>query len=146
MNLLNEIVESIVEQEGMKLVELNINDRKKHITITIYKKEGVTIDDCERISRELSHDLEFQDIVRGEYSIEVSSPGINRKLKSIEEYKIFSGKEIKIVTDIVINNNTWITGILKGVNEKNEILVENGYDLINIPYIHIKRGELITQV
>ncbi len=146
MNGLNEIVESIVEQGGFKLVELNINERKKYMTIIVYKKDGVTIDDCGHISRELSNDIEFQDIIRGKYVIEVSSPGINRKMKSIDEYCIFAGREVKIVADIDINDTNWIIGILKGVNEKNEVLVEHEYNTYKIPYVNIKRGELISNI
>ncbi len=146
MNRLEEIVESIVEQEGFRLVEFSKNERKKYIRVVIYKKEGITIDDCERVSKDLNNDMEFQAIVKGEYDIEVSSPGVERDLKSLKEYKIFVGKEVKIVMDKEIDNNKWISGILRGVNEGNEVLVENGYNLYTIPYINIKRGKLISDI
>ncbi len=77
--------------------------------------------------------------------MEISSPGVDRIFKSIKEYTIFNGKEIKITTESMDSNIETYTGILKGIDDENNILIENKYDLYKIPYNKIKKGSLLFE-
>ncbi len=136
------LIEETAERLGFKLVELDINEKFKKIRIIIYKQTGIAVQDCEKITRELIDDIEFNDMYRSEYDIEVSSPGVSRNFKSIKEYDIFSGKEVRIISDEEEDDKVYI-GILKGIDSKNNILIENEYDLYKIPYVKIKKGCLL---
>jgi len=136
-----EIVTRVAECLGYKLVEFYVNEKHKKVNIVIYKKTGITVQDCEDMTKELLHNIEFYDRFRNNYDIEVSSPGVQREFKSINEYKIFEGKEVKIITDY--KETPVITGVLKGIEDKNKIVVEDGFKIYKIPYVHIKRGKLI---
>jgi ribosome maturation factor RimP len=137
------IVESLAERLGFNLVEISLNERIKTITIFIYKKTGITIKDCEDMTNELLSEIEFRERYKDEYDIIVSSPGVNREFKYFKEYKIFEGKEVKIITDY--NENPVLTGVLKGVDNENNVLIESGLKIHKIPYTHIKKGELIFE-
>ncbi len=139
------LIEETCERLGLRLIELGIDDQYKKITIIIYKPSGISIKDCERLAKELLDDIEYIDGFGKEYSLEISSPGVNRRFKSIREYEIFSGKEIKITSDAEESENQIYTGVLKGVDRKNNILVENEYDLYKIPYSKIKKSNLIFE-
>lgn len=136
-----EVVTGIAESLGYRLVEFSIDEKHKKVNIVIYKKTGISIKDCECMTKELLEDIEFYDRFRNDYDIEVSSPGVQREFKSINEYKIFEGKEVKVITDY--KDSPVITGILKGVDDSNKIIIEDGFKIHKIPYIHIKKGRLI---
>ncbi len=138
----NRLIKETAERLGFKLVELDINEKFKKIRIIIYKKTGVAIEDCEKLTRELVDDIEFNDMYRSDYNLEVSSPGVARNFKSIKEYDIFSGKEVKIISNAAEEDKVYI-GILKGIDSKSNILIENEYDLFKIPYVKIKKGCLL---
>ncbi|MBU1076421.1 MAG: hypothetical protein KKH98_03960 [Spirochaetes bacterium] len=138
-------IEETAERLGFRLVELNINDKYKKMAITIYKPTGVSIDDCEKLNKELIDDIEFIENYRGVYDLEISSPGTDRIFKDIKEYSIFVGKEVKIVADTKEVSSKVFTGVLKGIDKENNILVEKEYDLLKIPYNSIKKGGLLFE-
>ena len=136
-----DIVMRVAESLGYRLVEFFVDEKHKKVNIVIYKKTGISIQDCEDMTKELLQNIEFYDRFRNDYDIEVSSPGVQREFKSINEYKIFEGKEVKVITDY--KETPVITGILKGVADSNKIIIEDGFKIHKIPYVHIKKGKLI---
>ena len=145
MDNIKELIKKTTEKLGYKLVELNINDKYKNIIIIIYKKTGINIKDCQKLSRELLDDIEYIDKYGREYNLDVSSPGVSRIFKSFEEYNIFPGKEIKITSIDENNQNHTYTGVLEGTDDKNNILIENQYNLFKIPYKQIKKCLLLFE-
>lgn len=140
-----ELIGNIAERVGFKVVEANINEKHKKISIVIYKPSGVTIDDCTMLNDELLQDIEYLERFRDGYDLEVSSPGVERTFKSFGEYSIFEGREIKIVADTEKVKSKVYTGVLKGVDNENNVLIENGYDLFKIPYLQIRKGSLVFE-
>ena len=145
MENINTLFKETSERLGYKLIEFNLDEKYKKIAVVIYKPTGVSINDCEILTKELLNDIEYIDKFGREYNLEVSSPGVTRKFKSIEEYNIFTGKGIKITSDMLEGRNRVYTGVLKGVDKKNNILVENEYNLYKIPYSEIKKGGLVFE-
>ncbi|MBN1899133.1 MAG: ribosome maturation factor RimP [Spirochaetes bacterium] len=136
-----EIVTNLAEQLGYKLVEFSVDEKHKRVYIVIYKKTGITIQDCEDMTKELLQDMDYVERFGKDYNLEVSSPGVERFLKTIEEYKIFEGKEVKIITDI--EETPVITGVLKGLDNEDRIIIEDGFKMHRIPYGNIKKGVLL---
>ncbi len=97
----------------------------------IDKPGGITIDDCETVSRRLSDILDEKDYIEDAYILEVSSPGLGRPLKKEKDYKRSLGEEVEIRTYRMIEKQKEFTGILKGYDEGTvTIEIENGTEKI----------------
>ena len=103
---------------GLDLLEISfIRDVLK---LTIDKPEGVTLDDCVNVNRRVGILLDAMDVIEGRYRLEVSSPGLTRKLSTEKDYEHFTGKKVKIQT---------AQGIIKGVLKSTDgikIIIDTG--------------------
>ncbi|WP_457621293.1 ribosome maturation factor RimP [Persephonella sp.] len=132
----------LLEERGLKLVDIEyITEGRPILRIYIYNPEGTTIEDCEWISRRIGALLDIEDLIPVSYTLEVSSPGLERKLKNVEEYDIFKGRDIKIVLKQPVNKRNVIKGVLKGRKDNNVVVEEEGKE-INIPLEEIARANL----
>lgn len=94
---LNEEIAKLLENKGMELVEIVLTTKEiTTITIYIYKESGVTLDDCTEVSREIDAILNLDTLFDDKYMLEVSSPGIDRKLKTLDDYRRNLGKMMEI--------------------------------------------------
>jgi ribosome maturation factor RimP len=134
-----EDVEPIVKNAGFEIVELKGTERREalHVFIAVFRKEGVTADDCAEIHRLIKPRIELI-MERQDISLEVASPGISRTLKSPREYKIFSGKGIKI---LLKNEDEWILGIIKQADE-HQVEVNTGEETVSISLDNIQKAKL----
>jgi ribosome maturation factor RimP len=120
-----EILKPILDEVELKLVDVEfITEGKPVLRIYIYNPEGTSLDDCEYISRRVGAILDIEDLIPYSYTLEVSSPGLDRKLKNKEEYEIFKGRDIKIVVKEPIENKHVLRGRLEGLKEDNVIIKE----------------------
>ena len=104
--------------------------------------ESVSIADCEKVSHELGTMLDVEDLVPEHYTLEVSSPGLDRPLRGAEDYRRFSGRLAKIVTREPINRQTAFAGRLRGM-EGDEVLFESeGGKMVRLPLRLITRARL----
>ena len=94
---LNLIVEPAVNGLGYELADLEVKQqgRSKLVRLFIDKPEGITLDDCESVSQQVSLILDVEDPITDDYVLEISSPGLNRTLKKLEHYQRFIGCEIR---------------------------------------------------
>lgn len=90
------------------------------------KEGGPNVDDLARISRQLSELLDSQVLADGTYTLEVSSPGINRALKKLEHFVRFAGKRVRVRTREMIEGRRSFLGLLKEVREGGIILSQEG--------------------
>ena len=90
----------LVSSLGMELVEIEFKREGRTMVLRLYidREGGVSLDDCAAVSRELSAVLDVEETVPGKYALEVSSPGLNRPLKTLEDYQRYTGRLIKIKT------------------------------------------------
>jgi ribosome maturation factor RimP len=104
--------------------------------------DSVSIADCERVSQELSTILDVEDVLPGSYTLEVSSPGLDRPLRDAHDYVRFAGRLAKIVTREPVNRQTAFAGRLRGL-EGEDVLFENeGGKVIRLPLALISRARL----
>ena len=87
-------------------------------------EESVSVDDCARVSRDLSALLDVDDVIPTAFTLEVSSPGLDRRLRRIEDYERFAGRRAKIVMREAIDGQKYFKGRLSGV-ERNTVLIED---------------------
>ncbi len=137
-----ELVAPILEKLGLKLVDIEfIKEGKPILRVYIYDPNGTTIEQCEIVSRKLGRLLDDEDLIPYSYILEISSPGLNRKIKNKEEYEIFKGRNIKIVVKEPIDKKNVFTGVLEGLEEDN-VLIKNNDETIKINLGNISKARL----
>lgn len=143
---LKEQLKILINSLGYELVgaELLPRGRKKLLRLYIDSTKGVTVDDCSQVSYQVSAMLDVSDPIPGSYTLEVSSPGIDRPLFELEQYKKYIGKKVKIKLRLLINQRRQYTGILQRVDEGNIHLVVEGFEQeVIVPFSEIEKANLI---
>lgn len=133
----------VLQDYGLELVEIDFKPSGKRWLLRLYidKEGGVTISDCEHVSREFGRILDVEDIIEHPYSLEVSSPGLTRPLKHWEDFQRNKGKLCRIVTNEKIEGKNEFKGtIISGSEEKVEI--RGTIDVFTIPIYAIKKAHL----
>ncbi len=100
------------------------------------------VEDCAEISHALSAVLDVADPIPGPYSLEVTSPGVDRPLVRPEDYVRFAGEEAKLETDLPIDGRRRFTGTVRGL-EGDTVLLEIGGQVLQIPYRTIRKAKLV---
>ena len=116
LDKVHEIAERVAQSSGLEVVEIDLRGggKARMLRIFIDKPGGVTHDDCSNFSREVGTIFDVEDAVPGgSYTLEVSSPGLDRKLLKPADYQRFIGSVIKLMTRDPINNNRHFEGRLK---------------------------------
>jgi ribosome maturation factor RimP len=111
-----EIAERVGASEGIEIVEVQLlgGGGSRLLRIFIDKPEGVTHADCEFISQQVGTILDVEDVIPGSrYTLEVSSPGVERKLTKPREFERFVGQKVKVVLRQPVDNQRHWTGALK---------------------------------
>jgi len=112
------------------------------LRISIDRPEGVTHADCEMISHEVGTILDVEDIVPGHYTLEVSSPGVERKLTKLTDFERFTGKKIKtVLRDPVENSRSW-EGVLATCADGLITLEVAGGKTIQFPFAQVEKANL----
>jgi ribosome maturation factor RimP len=117
---IREIVERVAADFGLEVVEAELKGGGKARILRIYidKAGGVTLDDCANVSREVSTILDVEDVVPGgQYTLEVSSPGLDRKLLKPADYERFAGSRVKLQTREAVNGSRHFEGRLQGLKD-----------------------------
>jgi ribosome maturation factor RimP len=109
-------------------------------------EESVSVEDCARVSRDLSAVLDVEDIVPGTYTLEVSSPGLDRPLLGVDDYRRFAGRRAKVVMREAVDGQTYFKGRIDGVDENDgaPVVVLDAEDgkRHRVPYAVITRANL----
>lgn len=124
-----EILQPIVEEHGFELVDVEYVKEGSNWYLRAYidKPGGITVNDCETVSRKLSDILDERDYIDDAYILEVSSPGLGRPLKKEKDFKRSLGEEVEIRTYRMIEKQKEFTGILRAYDEMTvTIEMENG--------------------
>ena len=105
-------------------------------------EESVSVEDCANISREMSAILDVEEIVPSAYILEVSSPGLDRPLRSTDDYRRFTGRLAKVVTREPVDGQTFLRGTLGGVDEGHVIINGEDHKRHRVPVGAITRANL----
>ena len=113
------IADRVAQSEGIEVVDVELKGggRNQLLRISIDKPEGVTHADCEFISQQVGTILDVEDVVPGQYTLEVSSPGVERKLLKPRDFERFQGKKVKITLHQPVQNQTYWEGTLAGYRD-----------------------------
>jgi ribosome maturation factor RimP len=141
---LRQSVEPLLAAEGMHLVDLQWSRRGRRWVLTLFIEHegGVTLDDCARISRQVGERIEVDNVIDHAYTLEVSSPGLDRPLRTLADFERFHERLVRIVTTIPIQGRSTIVGRLKGVEDQTVFVEAKRVGLVSIPMTQIKHARL----
>ena len=119
LDAIRTIATRVATNHGVELVEAELRGggKARTLRVTIDKPEGVTHEDCANVSRDLGTVLDVEDAIPSAYVLEVSSPGLDRKLLQARDYEKFIGSRVKLMTREPVNGNRHFEGRLQGCSE-----------------------------
>ncbi len=137
------MVTPILQEMDLELVDVLYRRESSGwvLRLIIDKKDGIALDDCTAVSREVSQLLDIEDIIEQVYNLEVSSPGLDRPLKSIGDFQRFTGRKAKVTTREPIQGNQVFIGRINKV-EDGLIILEVGQQELSIPFSEVARARL----
>jgi len=143
---LRELLQPSIERLGYELADLEVRlgGRSGVVRVFIDHPDGIGLDDCEKVSRAISALLDVEDPLPGRYDLEVSSPGLDRKLTKIEHFQRFTGEVVKVQTRFPIQGRRRFRGRLVSSNDSN-IVVEVDGETHELPLATIQTARLVPQ-
>ena len=144
MSHLEPILEPVVEAAGYRLVRLRLMGGKtKTLQVMAERADGtMNVEDCAGLSRALSEFLDQENVVEGDYLLEVSSPGIDRPLTRVSDFSRWSGHEAKIELHAAIDGRKRFKGMLLGLDGSN-VAIETDGTRLTLPFRAIAEAKLV---
>ncbi len=141
---LYDLLEPTIERLGYELADLEVRLGGKGglVRVTIDKPEGVDLNDCQAVSQAVSALLDVEDPVPDRYDLEVTSPGLDRKLTKIEHFQRFEGETVKVKMRFPIAGRRRFRGTLLLSNDEN-IVVEVDGETHSLPLAKIDTARLV---
>lgn len=140
------LISPLVAAAGCELWGFELLPSGRHSTLRIYidREEGVSVDDCEAVSRRVSAVFDVEEPISGQYTLEVSSPGMDRILFRLEHYAESVGETVEIRLNQPFEGRRKLTGVLAGV-EDDEVVVQVGEDEYLLPLEWIQRARIVPR-
>ena len=140
------LIEPVASAMGFELWGLDHLSQGKHSRLVIYidGPEGVTVDDCADISRQVSAILDVEDPIAGEYRLEVSSPGMDRPLFTLDHFERFKGHVVAIKLRTAFDGRRKFKGLLAGI-EDDEVLLQVDGEEYCFPIDSIDQARVVPQ-
>ena len=136
-------IEPVVIAMGYEMWGLSITQQGNSIKLTLYidNEHGIKIDDCERVSHQVTHLLDTEQLCDPNYVLEVSSPGFDRVLMTSEHFNKYLNEEVKVKLKWLVKNRKNIKGLIAGVTEDHVVINEND-ESYEIKYDSIENARL----
>lgn len=143
INEIRPLAAKVAEMNNIELIDVEItgSPNRSFLKVTIDKEGGVSLMDCEQFSRELEALLDVEDPIPGRYTLEVTSPGLDRPLRTIGDFAKRVGKKVRIVTKEPIDGQSFFVGRVSGVDDS-AVLLDLGKTTVRVEYANIKRAKL----
>jgi ribosome maturation factor RimP len=138
---------NLINGLGYEFVGCELNQSRQGGLLRIYldKENGVTIDDCTMVSRQVSAMLDVEDPIQGKYTLEVSSPGLDRPLFEIGHYQKYVGSQIKVRLFAPLDGRRNFVGVLLRVEEDSVMMLVNQTEF-KLPFSNIEKAKLIADI
>lgn len=146
---LTQMLQPAVEGVGYELVGVEHLPMGKSTVLRIYidSPDGITVNDCSRVSHQVSGVLDVEEPIKGQFTLEVSSPGIDRPLFNIEQFAQFVGSKVKLKLYHAIEGRRKITGVIDSVEGEDIIVKEvDTDDCIQLQMDDIDKANIISDI
>jgi ribosome maturation factor RimP len=136
----------VVALEDCDIWGVEYRSRGKHSKLSLYidRDDGVSVEHCERVSRRVSDVLDVEETLTGAYTLEVSSPGMDRILFKPEQYQSCTGERIEVRLNYPVDGTKRIVGVLMGL-EDGEAVVRVDEDEFLLPLENVQRARIVPQ-
>jgi ribosome maturation factor RimP len=138
------LIEPIVEGLGYECVGIDYNPHPKHGLLRIYidSENGILVDDCTKVSHQLSGVLDVEDPIQGNYQLEVSSPGADRPFFKVSQFEQFIGSSVTVNLFTAVNGRRKITGVIEKV-EGDIITLSEAEQIFDVPFNAMSKARLV---
>ena len=146
-----ELAERVAAAYGLDIFDVELKRERGEQVLRVYvdrpgpaatPEDSVSIEDCARVAEDLGTLLDVEDVIPSGYTFEVSSPGLDRPLRSAEDYRRFAGRWAKIVTSEPVQRQTAFNGRVKGIEGDDVLFESEGKKLMKLPLRLIARARL----
>jgi ribosome maturation factor RimP len=145
LKLYNQL-ETLINSMGYELFGCEMIPQGRQMIFRIYidTPQGVTVEDCSKVSYQVSAMMDVEDPIQGRYCLEISSPGIDRPLFEIKHYQKYVGSRVKVRLYAPINRRRQYSGILQRVDGEDIYLLVDGLEEeVRLPFSAIEKANLI---
>ena len=141
------LLEPAVDAVGFELLGVELVRAGRHSTVRVYidSAQGVTVDDCALVSRQVGAVMDVEDPISGEYDLEISSPGLDRPLFKPAHFAKVVGETIKVETAMPVNNRRRFKGPLLACHESGIELDQDG-DTVAIAFDNLDQANLVAKI
>jgi len=151
-----ELFEPVVNGMGFDLVEIEHFPNPKHGVLRLYidkpesaasdgkKSEGVVIEDCSAVSRQISALIDVEEPIRGQFNLEVSSPGLDRPLRRVKDFQRFTGSLVKLKTVMPLDGQRNFKGRLLEANDE-AVVIETETEELSLPMNAIEKARIVPE-
>lgn len=142
---LEDILRPVVEGLGFEFWGLEFRSHGRHAKLRVFiddAENGITIDDCEKVSRQVSGVMDVEDPIQTEYTLEVSSPGMDRPLFRLEQYEAFVGYKVQLKLRMAFEGRRKFQGLIKGVEGDEVVIVVDDHEYL-LPFDSIEKANIV---
>ncbi|GGO88629.1 ribosome maturation factor RimP [Marinobacterium nitratireducens] len=144
--MLHELIEPSVTALGFELWGIEYVAQGAHSVLRIYidSEDGISVDDCAKVSHQVSGILDVEEPISGQYNLEVSSPGMDRPLFTLEQFAAWAGHQVQLRLRVPFEGRRKFKGLLNGV-EGDEVLLVVDKEEYLLPIDLIDRANIVPQ-
>jgi ribosome maturation factor RimP len=146
---LRDLLEPAVTALGYELVGVEYHPSGKRnslLRVYIDKPEGITVDDCSAVSHQISGLVDGEDPIPGHYTLEVSSPGLDRPLFQAQDFTRFAGQQVKVRMRFPVEGQRNFRGFLRGLHEQQVVIEEQDGTRVSLPLDQIEQARLVPDI
>lgn len=144
---IREILEPVVTALGYQVWGVEYIGQGRHSLLRVYidKEGGINIEDCAEASLQISSILDVEDPISGEYTLEVSSPGLDRMLFTLDQFRLYEGSRVKLRLSENFEGRRNFGGIIKAVTD-DEVVLVSGEDEYVFPYELVEKANIVADI
>ncbi|MCU0808203.1 MAG: ribosome maturation factor RimP [Candidatus Contendobacter sp.] len=148
LKTLRRMLAAVVEAMGYELVGVEFHAHRDNALLRIYvdNENGISLDDCQRVSHQLSGVLDVEEPVTGRYTLEVSSPGLDRPLFDAAHFNRFAGSEVRIQLRELLDGRRKLVGRLLGMRDDNVAIMDSEGREWRVPLDRIEKARLVPEL
>ena len=143
---LQALLAPVVEALGYECWGVEFLSQGRHSLLRVYidHANGILVEDCEKVSRQVSGVLDVEDPISSEYTLEVSSPGMDRPLFTLDQFARHVGKQVKIKLRVPYEGRRNLQGLLRGVEEQDVVILVEDHEYL-LPIDSIDKANIIPR-
>ncbi len=141
---LQDILTPVIEALGYECWGIEYTSQGRHSLLRVYidQENGILIEDCETVSRQLSAVMDVEDPISSEYTLEVSSPGMDRPLFTLAQFSAFVGEQVKIRLRSPVEERRNFQGLIRSVEDQDVVIQVDEYEYL-LPIDLIEKANIL---